>query len=204
MQKTKISWCDYTINPVKGLCLQGCFYCYARRMYKRFKWNEVVRFDIKELNKIAIIKNPSKIFICSTHDLFGKWVKDEWIKAIIIMTELYPQHTFMLLTKNPVRMSMFEFPKNCWLGVTETGKGMLLDDWQEIIKPNHRFISFEPLLAPITQSIPVDTDLVIIGAMTGAGRKNYLPKKKWVDDIVNEARHIGAKIHFKDNLETRD
>ena len=44
MNLTKIEWCDYTINPVKGLCPMACSYCYARRMYKRFKWNPEIRF----------------------------------------------------------------------------------------------------------------------------------------------------------------
>ncbi len=36
MNHTKIEWCDYTINPVKGLCPMACKdnqdkeYCYAR------------------------------------------------------------------------------------------------------------------------------------------------------------------------------
>ncbi len=45
MNKTKIEWCDYTINPVKGLCPMVCSYCYARRMYQRFKRNPEVRFE---------------------------------------------------------------------------------------------------------------------------------------------------------------
>lgn len=32
---TKIDWCDTTWNPVTG-CLQGCEYCYARGIAKRF------------------------------------------------------------------------------------------------------------------------------------------------------------------------
>lgn len=40
MSKTKIPWCDFTINPVKGLCPMACPSCYARRRYKRFKWIE--------------------------------------------------------------------------------------------------------------------------------------------------------------------
>lgn len=35
MKKTKIEWCDSTWNPVTG-CLQGCEYCYARRIAERF------------------------------------------------------------------------------------------------------------------------------------------------------------------------
>jgi DNA repair photolyase len=36
MNKTKIEWCDATINPVVG-CLHNCPYCYARRQARRRK-----------------------------------------------------------------------------------------------------------------------------------------------------------------------
>ena len=35
MQKTKIEWADSTWNPVTG-CLNGCSYCYARKIAERF------------------------------------------------------------------------------------------------------------------------------------------------------------------------
>lgn len=42
MNKTKIEWADSTWNPVTG-CLNGCEYCYARRIANRFagcdKWS---------------------------------------------------------------------------------------------------------------------------------------------------------------------
>ena len=39
MNKTKIDWCDATVNPVMG-CPRGCEYCYARKLNTRFKWVE--------------------------------------------------------------------------------------------------------------------------------------------------------------------
>lgn len=39
MQKSKIDWCDMTWNPVTG-CLNGCEYCYARRIAERFCTSE--------------------------------------------------------------------------------------------------------------------------------------------------------------------
>ena len=42
MKKTKIDWCDSTINCVYG-CPNGCKYCYSNVMNKRFhfckNWN---------------------------------------------------------------------------------------------------------------------------------------------------------------------
>ena len=56
INKTKIEWCDYTINPIKGICKNNCWYCYAIRMYKRFGWNPKIRFKEDELKKIYEIK----------------------------------------------------------------------------------------------------------------------------------------------------
>jgi protein gp37 len=56
MNKTKIEWCDYTWNPVKGLCPVGCEYCYTHKIYKRFKWNPKIRFDEKELKALSQLK----------------------------------------------------------------------------------------------------------------------------------------------------
>ena len=35
MNRSKIGWCDHTLNPITG-CRRNCEYCYARRMVARF------------------------------------------------------------------------------------------------------------------------------------------------------------------------
>ena len=103
MNKTKIEWCDYTINPIKGICKHKCWYCYAKAMYKRFGWDEKIRYDPDAFYDVNKIPFGSKIFVGSTHDIFGEWVESEIIKIIISWTAIYPKHTFIFLTKNPRR-----------------------------------------------------------------------------------------------------
>ena len=45
MNRSKIEWCDHTLNPITG-CRHNCEYCYARRMVARFAG------DVR-LNKMA-------------------------------------------------------------------------------------------------------------------------------------------------------
>lgn len=159
MGKTRIEWCTYSINPVKGLCPvackdnQGKEYCYARRIYKRFGWNPEIRFDVKPLLDVEKIKKPSRIFVGSTMELFGDWVKPEWMEKIFWRIKyVYPRHTFIFLTKCPENLSFWSpYPSNVWLGVSATNQEQYdkaihyLKDIQASVK----FLSFEPLLEHI-------------------------------------------------------
>jgi len=199
MNKTKIDWCDYTINPIKGLCQGGCWYCYARRMYKRFKWTQEVTYRPEELDKIAQIKEPSRIFICSTHDLFGEWIPDKWIFDIITKLQTYPQHTFLLLTKNPKRYVNWTFRENFWLGTTWTGE----ESYKFKLKgrKNIIFLSLEPLLKEI-DGLWLNSLIgwIILGALTGKDANIYYPREQWIRKIINEAGRLNIPIFMKKNL----
>jgi protein gp37 len=191
MQKTKIEWTDYTWNPVTG-CLHNCPYCYAKRIAMRFDGHFKPRFRSGRLND-KMPKKPSKIFVCSMSDLFGDWVKKEWIDAVLKVVNENPQQTFQFLTKNPKRYSEFTFPQNCWLGVTidypNQGK---IDELKK--KDNYKFISFEPLLGDMSGLDLSGIDWVIVGAMTGSGA--IKPRKEWIDNIKHK------NIFYKKNLLT--
>ena len=191
MQKTKIPWCDFTINPIKGLCQYACSYCYARKMYKRFHWNEEIRLDIKQLDKIKTIKEPSRIFLCSTHDLFGEWITDKWIFDIITECHRYPQHTFLLLTKNPKRYNTFTFRKNFWLGQTVVKK----DDYKIIENDNLKFISFEPLLDENIGNYRFPADWYIIGGLTPTPKHSH----EAISKILAQASYFGIPVFIKHN-----
>lgn len=209
MNRTKIEWADYSVNPIKGICKNDCFYCYAKRMYKRFGWDPHIRPDFTVFAGLEAIK-PSRIFIGSMHDIFGEWVPATWIRAIISSCGNYPQHTFLFLTKNPKRYSKFKFPQNCWLGTSienDKNVGRLYDLCKATKGRNKIFISFEPLLSGMTEVMYYRPELkkldwIIIGGLT----PKPVHEDKWVLDLIDFIRiltysaHINLPIFLKDNL----
>lgn len=214
MQKTRIEWCDYTVNPVKGYCPMACPYCYARRMYDRFGWDKTIRFNaMKTIDELALIKKPSRIFWGSTMELFGSWVEDRWLKHIFHMVELTPQHTHIFLTKQPQNLRKWSpFPENCWIGVTATTAilASAACAWLSLIEAKVKFISIEPLLEwnqpergrIYWQKHCHDIGWLIIGAETG-NRKGKPPLEQaqgWAKKIIAKTDEAGIPVFIKDNL----
>ena len=208
MNKTKIEWTDYTWNPIKGICPVGCWYCYARAMYKRFKWDEKVRIDEDEIYGDIFPKKPSKIFVCSTFELFHPSVHELIRDAIFARIGFNSQHAFQILTKLPQNIDR-EMPDNVWLGTSITGENG--DDWKsgvlEKIEAKVKFVSYEPMLdfpgygflrygmMPFRGKL----DWVILGRLTGYGHK-YDPERYWIEAVVENAKEWDIPIFLKDNL----
>lgn len=186
LNKTAIEWTDRTWNPVTG-CLHGCPYCYARKIAERFKgskaWPEGFqpRFHPARLNDPAKMKKPATIFVCSMADLFGEWVEPSWIWSVFEAMEAAPQHTYIMLTKNPEKMKRFApergdqprgVKENWWFGASIT-RQIDVPKIESLLKMDgNRFISFEPLLERLELPNLIDTwkgpqiKQVIIGAQT--------------------------------------
>jgi len=187
MNKTKIEWTDYTWNPIKGICPVGCWYCYARKIYKRFGWNPRMQYAFDGENSWTYIEkfqrcNPkpgSKIFVCSTFELFHPMVKEKWRDEIFQIIKCNPQYTFQILTKLPQNIDR-PMPDNVWLGLTITGEEDETDAERfyalvDKAKAKVKFISFEPLLGDIDEEILSELchiHWVIIGRLTGYGKKH--------------------------------
>jgi len=201
----KIGWCDITRNPVKGYCPVACPYCYARRMYNRFKWDKAIRLDMAAFDSMP--REPSKIFVGSTIELYGEWVPDEWIEKILRVVQCNPRHTFQFLTKFPKNLARWNpWPDNAWVGATATNTYQFLEAIYGLtmVEAKIRFISFEPL----HEYIPVAGVInflgwVIIGAETG-NRKGKPPLEKgheWAREIIKAADSVGVPVFLKDNLQ---
>ncbi len=212
MQKTKIEWCDYTINPVKGLCPVACPYCYARRMYQRFKWNPEIDWCPSVFTKLDKLKTGSRVFIGSTIELFGECVKEIWIKLVFEEVVLHPNITFIFLTKQPQNLIKWTFPDNCWVGVSYTGAGQAkrqpnltgftgIYNHMKELDAKVKFISIEPLLntcEPMLDGLAI-FDWVIIGQQTPVSKKTE-PKIEWIREIVEAADKAGIPVFLKENL----
>ena len=116
MIKTKIEWCDCTINPVVG-CPRGCPYCYARRMNDRFGLVEDFskpRFFPERLEALKS-KKPQSIFMNSMSD-FAFWTNKQ-VEFTRETIQKNPQHNYIFLTKG--NEGLFYDP-NCFNGLTVT------------------------------------------------------------------------------------
>lgn len=212
MNKTNIEWTDYTWNPIKGLCPVACWYCYARKMYKRFKMNPKVMLDplrfgscndafepnvitYEDLWSIGVDK---KVFVCSTFELFHPQAPKVWRDGIFQAIIDNPQITFQILTKMPENIDR-PMPDNVWLGVSITknedaGRIFKLRDAKAKIK----FVSYEPILGPAY--IPTSFyDWLILGRLTGHGKKHD-PRKSWVETMVEVAKSGHTPLFMKNNL----
>ena len=209
MSRTRIEWCDWTENPVKGLCPMACSYCYGRRLYQRFHWNPEIRYDPWALMNLPI--KPSRIFVGSTMELFGPWVKPGYIEELQRGCGLWPQHTFIFLTKLPEKLPK-EWPDNCWVGVTATDTESFMGACTLLEYPLQakvKFLSLEPFLSwdyNWNYSYLANTlkrasiGWLIIGQQTPV-RKSTMPKVEWIREIVDAADKAGVPVFCKDNLD---
>ena len=207
MQKTDIDWCinpdgtqGYTSNPIKGYCPNDCPYCYAHRLYNRFKLDKTIRFELEpEAKDWKKLKEPSRIFVGSAIDMYHPDIHNVWISDIIIESINYPQHTFITLTKYPENLSMYHFPKNWWLGTTITGNYSYngrVPILAEYIGLNKIFVSFEPMLDASVTLVEIKWyDWIIIGGKS----PGPLHKETWIHDILRRARDLHIPVFIKKN-----
>lgn len=197
-----ISWTNYTWNPITG-CLNNCFYCYGRKIYQRFNKSFKPEIHHDRLAQPCKVDKPSKIFTCSISDLWGKSVPPLWRAEVWNIMYACPQHTFQVLTKQPQNITDLDFqqlPQNLWLGVTVTG---ISDEWRYGYLKEYKgikFVSYEPLLNPIGTYLK-EVNWIIVGAMTGQGTQNFIPKKEWVQRIIDYARKYKISLFLKNNLQ---
>lgn len=202
----KIEWTDITRNPVKGKCPTACPYCYAREIYEQNKWDPGIRFCPEVMDDIP--KKPCRVFVGSTMELL---LFPEFMTVILEKMRNYPDHTFIILTKQPRELPQWSpFPRNCEVGVSVTDGDMLKPAFDGLydIEAKSTFISFEPLLERITPDVIWAAhyykwlDWVIIGAMSGQkGKLMSLQEKRYPQLKLEKLDAVGRKWTLLPHIE---
>lgn len=234
MQLTTIPWVPwpekdipgYSWNPVTGCTpiSDGCKNCYAKAMFKRFKWHDfgTPTFHENRINDPLKKEKPCRIFVNSMGDLFHKEVRESWFNAVMDVIKETPHHTYFVLTKRPYSMivSMYSwltrmqadrnpYPDNLQIGLTIASQkdmqGLHKIRTDTTILRNFHFLSVEPLLEPINLKLSSlwyggKVSWVIAGPETGPGARYCDPE--WIHDIAKQCAE--AKVPFFDKTDPSD
>lgn len=218
---SKIEWTDKTQNPIAVFsgghyCEKispGCKNCYAEKMNlsSYYKWANLQPYRIREEGHPEMVLNAEmllrwygmrkghKIFIGSMTDVFGEWVPDRMIYALLGSMTAAPRQTFQLLTKRPERVGQVigswlrsvgrgQLPANIWIGISAEDQ-ITYDErikWLMRCLAQVRFVSLEPLLAPIKLDYINELDWIIIGGESGPNARPL--ELDWIEAIIRQAQ----------------
>ena len=217
MNKTGISWTDFTWNPVSGCnkVSPGCQNCYAEAWSKRWKRSFDVTLHPEKLRQVKKIPSGSKVFVNSMSDLFHEKVPFSFIKDVIDAIKSRPDVIFQVLTKRPERIwdflhhywidyqNAYWLPSNLWLGVSVEMRQYVkrIDELHDLrnlsaqLSLSPAFISFEPLIRDIGEVNLRGIDWIIIGGESGP---HYRPMNiEWARNLIRQAKEQGVAVWMK-------
>jgi protein gp37 len=211
MAKSSIEWTSHTWNPVTG-CSKvsaGCKFCYAEVMSRRlqamgvekYKDNFEVRMHPDALLLPYTWKKSKIVFVNSMSDLFHKEVSTDFILQVFKVMNDNPQHTFQVLTKRAERLpeinSLVNWTSNIWLGVSvEDEKTLNRVDFLRTTNAKIKFLSCEPLIAPLPNLELKNIDWVIVGGESGKGNIREM-REEWVMEIKEKCEKLKVDFFFK-------
>src|SRR5258708_2549505 len=210
---TTIEWTDATWNPVTG-CTKislGCDHCYAERFSERFRGTLghpfETGFDLtlrpERLDQPLHWRTPRMIFVNSMSDLFHKEIPREFIGRVFESMERAHWHTFQVLTKRSSLMRNFlrkrygqqRGPMHMWFGVSvEDGSKVSRIRQLREAPAGVRFLSIEPLIAPMGKLDLHGIDWVIVGGESGPGARPMQPD--WVREVRDQCIAQGGAFFF--------
>ena len=210
MTRSSIEWTTETWNPVTG-CTKvspGCDHCYAETFAER--WRGVPRhpytrgFDLtlrpERLEQPLRWSRPRTVFVNSMSDLFHADVPEAYIAAVFDVMARASWHQFQVLTKRGERLERLSkriaVPSNVWLGVSvETSLYYSRIRHLGRVPAPVRFLSCEPLLAPLPDLPLEGIDWVIVGGESGPGARPMDPD--WARGVRDQCQHAGVAFFFK-------
>jgi len=246
--KTAIEWTDRTANPIRARdrttgkigwhcvkCSPGCAHCYAaglnrfrgtgRDFTKADESAVEVFFDPKSLEAIRRQRKPERHFLCDMTDLFGDFVRDEWIDRVHAYAALAPSQTLQILTKRACRLRDYlngpERPsqvlaaarsivgmsaaprsiawplRNVWHGVSVENRrqGLPRIEALRAAIASVRFLSIEPLIEDVGELNLDGVHWVILGGESGRRARPMHPGAAL--SIRDQCLAAGVPFFFK-------
>lgn len=234
---SSIEWTDETWNPVRG-CSRisaGCANCYAEVLAGRFskpgqwghlfaiyddrgpRWTGKVELQQHLLDWPRSKRDPKRIFVNSTSDLFHEDLPAEDVFRVFKAMAAAPQHTFQVLTKRARRMRqlvpeirshLVDRLNHVWLGVSVEDQAAADSRIPDLIATPAavRFLSCEPLLGPLdiarlmwgqkdSHGASERLDWIIVGGESGHGARSA--EIDWIRSIVAQAKSAGVAPFVK-------
>jgi protein gp37 len=176
----------------------------AYRLQAMGQPNYIEGFKVKTHEKVLSLplrwKKPRTIFVNSMSDLFHEEVPVSFILKVFRVMEQTPQHIFQVLTKRSENLRKLSkclpWPDNVWMGVTvENNKHQQRIEDLRNTSAKIKFISFEPLLGPITNIDLTNIDWVIAGGESGPKARPV--SSLWVEDIRDQCLAANVPFFFK-------
>lgn len=164
----------------------------------------MLRYDI--MKKWAKQRKPKRHFVCSMTDICAEFVPYNWFRDILDYMVLAPKQTFQILTKRAERMAnmvdmwlfergMSRVPNHIWLGVSAGTQTYFDKRIPHLVRlPAIRFLSLEPLLAPIDMG-DNKVDWVIVGGESG--QKARPMDTEWAVSLKDQCIKMGIPFFFK-------
>ena len=174
----------------------------TRKSGQRHVWTGKVNIDTDSLSAPLTWKTPKRIFVNSMSDLFQEKAREAFVRQVWGAMEQAHWHSFQVLTKRPDRMlailasSVFPVLKNVWLGTSVENEDFLgRIDLLRRTPAAIRFVSFEPLLAPIVDPDLTNIHWVIVGGESGPRARKM--QTWWVEKLRDACKEQGVAFFFK-------
>jgi protein gp37 len=136
-------------------------------------------------------------------DLFGRWVPDAWIDAVLAVVRENQQWNFLFLTKFPIRLTEFSFPANAWLGTSVDAQARIPNAEKAFarVQGGVKWLSCEPMLERLTFTRLDLFDWVVVGGASRSSQTpDFRPPREWVTHLERQAAAAGCKVYEKTNL----
>ncbi|MBL8930201.1 MAG: phage Gp37/Gp68 family protein [Kineosporiaceae bacterium] len=217
--RSAIEWTESTWNPTTGCdrISPGCDNCYALTLARRLKAMGSPKYqndgDPRTSGPgFAVTVHPAAldiprrwtaprlIFVNSMSDLFHAKVPLSFVRDVFATMAETPQHTYQVLTKRSKRLrdlsGKLDWPANVWMGVSvESDEYLSRIGHLREVPAAVRFVSAEPLLAPLSEVDLRGIHWLIAGGESGPGARPM--DYAWVSQLRDHCTQAGVPFFFK-------